>query len=138
MDDATPRKAPQKAELKQSVPSRKALETGFLILALMPQRTRTADSIKEAAKGISNVRTEILPSTRYQRCTGRGSRSDRWRNFWSAFALEAPGIHANQTSLVVPEYPLAEPQDVNYCDLERLSEAVWQGIRKEAESRAPA
>ena len=131
MDDATARNVP-KAESKPSVPSCAALETGFLILALLPRRTRTAGSIKEAAKGIANVRTEILPRTSYARCTSRSSGSSKWRNFWTAFAVEAPGIHSHQASLVVPEYPLAEPQDVNYCDLERLSDAVWHGVRKEA------
>ena len=135
MDDPVPHKAPQKGESKQPAPSRAALETGFLILALLPRRRITADSIKEAAQGIANVRTEVLRGTSYERGTRQSS---GWRGFLSAFALEAPGVRSNQASLVVPEYPLADSRDVNYCDLKRLSEAVWDGVRKEAKSRATA
>ena len=84
----------------------------------------------------------ILPETSYEQSAVSGEQPDAWSRFWRAYtSLEAPGMRPNDIGIVVPEYPMIESQDVNRCDLRRLSEAVWFGIdqtHKEAKSRAPA
>ena len=50
-------------------------------------------------------------------------------------------MRTSEVGFVIPEYPLVEPQDVNRCDLSRLSESVWHGIgqiQEEAKSRVSA
>ena len=110
------------------VPDRKALETGFLILALLPHRALTSASIRQASKRIKGLRMRILGETSYERRTGEDAddQGGLWRNYTS---LEPPGMdfHAD---LVVPEYPLVEHRDVNRCDLRRMSDAVWHGMNQ--------
>jgi len=56
-------------------------------------------------------------------------------------SLEAPGLRADDVNLIVPEYPLVQPTDVNHCDLTRLSDSVWRGLgqfHEEAKSNATA
>ena len=123
------------------VPDRRALEAGFLILSLLPHRDTALGTIKEAAGRVAEMRMRILRDTSYERCAvGEGQPDDRWSRFWRAYtSLEAPGTRAGDTGPVVAEYPLAESQDVNRCDLMRLSEAVWRGLgqaQEEAKSRA--
>ena len=126
----------------KTAPDRKALEAGFLILSLLPHRAKAVDAIKEAAGRVPRMRMRILPEISYERSAASGEQPDAWSRFWRAYAsLEAPGMRPNDFGLVVPEYPMIESQDVNRCDLRRLSEAVWFGVdqtHKEAKSRAPA
>ena len=126
----------------KTAPDRKALEAGFLILALLPHRMLAVDTIREAAKRVAGMRMRVLRETSYERCADSEEKPDDWRGLWRAYtSLEAPGTLFGAEDLVVPEYPLIESQAVNRCDLTRLSESIWRGISQvdeEAKSRAPA
>ena len=126
----------------KTVPDRKALEAGFLILSLLPHRHTAFDTIKEAAGRVAEMRMRVLSETSYEQCAVGEGQPGGWSRFWRAYtSLEAPGVRATDAGLVVAEYPLAESQDVNRCDLMRLSEAVWYGMgqsREEMKSRASA
>ena len=124
----------------KTLPDRKALEVGFLILSLLPHRAKAVDTIKEAAGRVPGMRMRLLREASYEQRAGYEAQSDAWSRFWRAYrTLETPGTRASEIGLVVPEYPLTESQDVNRCDLKRLSEAVWHGVgqaHKEAKSHA--
>ena len=110
----------------KTVPDRKALETGFLILSILPRRTTTVDTIKDAAKRIAGLRMSIVHATDYERCAAaRDDESYDWKALLRGYmSLQAPGMDAG---LMVPEYPMMQSVDVNRCDLMRLSEAFWYG-----------
>ena len=115
----------------KTAPDRKALEAGFLILSLMPHRATAKDPIKQVAKRVAGLNMRILRGTSYERTVVSDEQSDVWRRFWHAYtSLEAPGVHVNDVGLIIPEYPLAEPQDVNRCDLARMSESFWGSVGK--------
>jgi len=124
----------------KTLPDRRALEAGFLILSLLPRRDAAPGTIKEAAGRVAEMRMRILRETSYERGAVGEGQPDRWSRFWRGYtSLEAPGVRAGDTGPVVAEYPLAESQDVNRCDLMRLSEAVWRGLgqaQEEAKFRA--
>ena len=126
----------------KTAPDRKALEAGFLILSLMPHCATAVDTLKEAAQRVAGLKMRILRETSYERHAASDEQPDVLRRFWHAYtSMETPGVRINDVGLVVPEYPLAEPQDVNRCDLTRLSESLWSSVgqfREEAKSRATA
>ena len=128
-------------KVNKTSPDRKALEAGFLILSLLPPRAKAVDTIKEVAGRVRGLKTRILRDTSYERCGDSKGQLGVWSGFWGACkTMEAPGAHASDAGFVVPEYPFADSQDVSFCDLKRLSEAVWHGVgqaKVKAKSQPP-